>query len=452
MTAIPVIPAKRPAWRGSAAGPFPLITLILLIVIGLAAFATATYLEWFDDGGGEPRSTQRNTYSRSAIGHRAFAAALRKLEIPVQISRFRSFDKAGEGSLLLAIEPNFNEDTKAEIGKLIGLPHALLVLPKWAGTTDREKPIWVGRMQLMPEEISKSVLNAVVDDAVIQRDEGTVEIDAPHFGGTIALTDPQYLLAGTIPIDPILTHAGKILLGAVKQPSGSTLWILSDPDLLSNAGLDEADNGVAAIAIVDALLPKGGTVVIDETLHGFEQRPNLMRTLLAPPFLPILIAMVVAALVLGWAGLARFGAPLPETEGLAAGKLTLVKSAAKLLQFGTSAGNLLASYRRLVLADAISELHGPSGLDEAAQAAWLDRAAAHRGLESRIVPVLGRMAGFTESGRIDATRALRFAHELYRWKQEILHGTVVVPRGRRFSHGGNVAASGVTTDRAQGHR
>ena len=284
-----------------------------MIVIGLGAFVTATYLEMFGDGGGEPRTAQHDVFSRSAIGHRAFAAALRNLGIPVQVSRFRSFDKAGPGSLLLAIEPDFDAETEPLIGKLRDVPHALLVLPKWSGIPDRKKPIWVGRMDLVPESEPKSVLRAVARDALIQRDAGTAEIDAPHFGGTIALAEPQYILAGAVPIDPILTNAGKILLGSVKTGSG-TLWILSDPDLLSNAGIDEADNGVVAISIVDALLPKGGTVIIDETLHGFEQRPNLMRTLLEPPFLPILIAVIVTALVLAWAGFARFGAPQPEAR------------------------------------------------------------------------------------------------------------------------------------------
>jgi hypothetical protein len=87
----------------------------------------------------------------------------------------------------------------------------------------------------------------------------------------------------------------------------------------------------------------------------------------------------------------------------------------------------------LVLADVMSELHGPQGLDEAAQAAWLDRAAEHRGIASRLSPILARISSVAESGRIDATRGLRLAHELYRWKQEIVHGTVVVPRGRRFA-------------------
>jgi hypothetical protein len=442
MTALPTGTSKLAGLRGSSAGPFPLITLILVIAIGVGAFAAATYLETFGEGG-EPFSNQHNVYSRSAVGHRAFAAALRNLGIPVQVSRFGSLERAGSGGLLLVIEPDYSDDAKAEIARLRDQPHALLVLPKWDGFTDNKKPIWVGKMELLDEETAKSVLRAVVPDALIQRDTGTAEIDAPHFGGSISLTDPQYILAGAEPIDPILTNAGKILLGAVRSRTG-TLWILSDPDLLSNAGIDEMDNGVVAISIIDALLPKGGTVVIDETLHGFEQRPNLMRTLLNPPFLPILIAIIVTALVLAWAGIARFGAPQAEAEGLAAGKLTLVKSAAKLLQFGTSAGTLLASYRRLVLADVMNELHGPNGLDEAAQAAWLDRAAAHRGLEARVGPVLERIAAH-RSTRIDATRALRFAHELYRWKQEILHGTVVLPRGRGLSRG-------VAADGAQGQR
>jgi hypothetical protein len=422
MTAIPVAP-KRAAWRGQSAGPFSLITLIVVIVIGLGAFVAATYLETFGDGGGEPRTTGANVFSRSAIGHRAFAATLRKLDIPVQISRFRSYDKATNGSLLLIIEPDPVEARQADLGRLRSLPHVLVVLPKWDGWTDREKPIWINRMELLPEDAPQQILKDLVSDAKIKR--STAEItQGTQLGGKFKIDHPQTITSNDL--TPILETEDGILLGSIGH-----VWILADPDLLSNSGIDDADNGVIAVSIIDSLLPKGGTVVIDETLHGYEQRPNLMRTLLRPPFVTILIALIVAMLVLVWAGATRFGAPQPETDGLAAGKLTLVKSAAKLLRFGTSANSLLLNYRRLVLADAMNELHGPNGLDETAQAAWLDRAAAHRGLDSRVEPLLNEMSAQGEARRIDATRALRFAHQLYRWKQEILHGTVIAPRGRR---------------------
>jgi hypothetical protein len=431
MTVIPAAPlSKRSALRGASAGPFPLITLVLVIVIGLAAFVAATYLEVFDDGGGEPRTAGTSAFSRSAIGHRAFAETLRQLDIPVQISRFRTLDRTGAGSLLLLLEPDLDEPRDALLSALRRLPHALLVLPKWTGRVDRKKPIWIDRMSLLPKSEAEKTLRAVVDDARIIRRDGTMSIPAKRFGGKVALNEPQFFVAGKTRIQPILTGAGGILLGEVDS-GGGTLWILSDPDLLSNVGIDEADNGVVAVSIVHALLPKGGTVIIDETSHGFEQRPNLLRTMLHPPFVTILLAAIAAMLVLVWAGAIRFGAPQPETEGLAAGKLTLVKSAAKLLRFGTSANNLLLNYRRLVLADAMTELHGPNGLDEFAQASWLDRAAEHRGLAIRLRPLLDQMSGRVESGRIDATRALRFALDLYRWKQEILHGTVTAPSGGR---------------------
>jgi len=434
MSAIPNAP-QRAAWRSASAGPFSLITLIALITVGLLAFLTATYMETFGDGGGEPRSTDANSFSRSAIGHRAFVAALRKLDIPVQISRFNSLEKAGRGNLLVVIEPEGSDVSHAFLPKLKSVPHALLVLPKWMGWTDREKPIWVKRMALLPEAVPQKILKEVVSDGTIKR--STAEATQhTQLGGRFKLDQPQTIVSNDL--TPLVETSDGILLGSI-----GNLWILADPDLLSNSGIDDADNGVIAISVINSLLPKGGTVIIDETLHGYEQRPNLMRTLLHPPFVTILISLILTMIVLVWAGATRFGAPVPETDGLAAGKLTLVKSAAKLLRFGTGANNLLMSYRHLVLADVMNELHGPSGLDEDNQAAWLDRAAEHRGLGVRLRPMLDEMSALGEAKRIDATRALRFAHELYRWKQEILHGTVIATRGRR-------RARPVTTDGAQG--
>ena len=434
MTMIPAVSAKRPPLRGASAGPFPLITLILVIVIGVGAFFAATYLEMFGDGGGTPRTTGANSYSRSAIGHRALVNTLRNLGIPVEISRFRTVEKAGKGNLLLEIEPEPGTAAHKILPYLRSLPHVLLVLPKWDGSTDPAKPIWIDQMDLRPTKDPKRVLDDVLSGSEIVRKDSPLAQEATRFGGTIKLPKPQTFTADNV--RALILNRDGVLLGSIKQ-GDNELWILSDPDLLSNAGIDEADNGVAIISIINALLPKGGTVIIDETLHGFEQRPNLMRTLLRPPFVPILIATIVLLLVLAWAGVIRFGSPQPETVGLAAGKLTLVKSAAQLLRLGTGANTLLLSYRRLALADVMSELHGPNGLDEHAQTAWLDRAAEHRGLAIRLQPMLDDMSALAESNRIDATRALRFALDLYRWKQEILHGTVIATsgRGRSRRHG-----------------
>ncbi|HVO01242.1 MAG TPA: DUF4350 domain-containing protein [Candidatus Cybelea sp.] len=429
--------SRLKALRGTSAGPFPLITLILLIVIGVGSFVAASYLEIFNDGSGEPWTTGRSTFSRSAIGHRAFAATLRKLGIPVEISRFQTLDKVGTGNLLLAIEPDLDETGKTLLTRLSSTSHALLVLPKWEGRTDFKKPIWIDKMKLFSSETPLKVLDIVAVAAKIDRSDGTITYRSARFDGKLQIDSPQFFSSPGF--TPLIQTPQGTLLGAVND-SRHQLWVLSDPDLLSNAGLDEADNGIVAINIIRALLPRGGTVIIDETAHGYEQRPNLLRVLLHPPFVIVSVSTIVVLLALIWAGITRFGAPLRESDGLAAGKLTLVRNTAQLLRLGTTAASLLQNYRRLTLSDAIAELHGPAGLDEFKQAAWLDRAAQHRGLAVRVTPILDQMTALGEANRLDGTRALRLALDLHRWKQEIMHGTVTASR----RHGGSSTGGGGT--------
>jgi hypothetical protein len=417
--------------RATSAGPFQLLTLVVLIVIGLGAFLAGTYLQVFDDGSGEPWTTDANSFSHSALGHRAFVATLRKLGIPVEISRFRTLDRVGDNNLLLLLEPDA-EAGDAILSELGSVHHVLLVLPKWEGRTDLQKPSWIDRMRLLPADQVQRVLRAVLPGppgASLERSKDKLEHEMTRYHGRVVIDQPQYIdVFNDSLADSLVVEKDGTLL-AERVEGGNHLWILSDPDIISNAGLDDADNGIVAVSMIQSILPPSGTVIIDETSHGFEQRPNLLRVLLRPPFIAVGIGAIAVLVVLAWAGITRFGAARPETIGLAAGKLTLVRNAAHLLRLGTTASNLVLSYRRLALADAIAELHGPAGLDEVAQAAWLDRAAAHRGLTIRITPLLDEMASLTETDRLDAARALRLSLDLHRWKQEILNGTVT-PRRR----------------------
>jgi len=443
----PLDRTRLKALRGASAGPFPLITLILLIMIGVGSFVAASYLEIFNDGSGEPWTTGRSTFSRSAIGHRAFAATLRQLGIPVEVSRFRTLDKVGTGNLLLVIEPEMGQAGKTLLSNLAATSHALVVLPKWEGRTDFKKPIWIDKMRLFSSETPQTVLAAVASTAKIDRADGTITYRSARFDGKLQIDSPQFFSAADL--TPLIQTPQGTLLGALGA-SRHQLWVLSDPDLLSNAGLDEADNGIVAINIIRALLPQGGTVIIDETAHGYEQRPNLLRVLLHPPFVTISISAILVLLVLIWAGITRFGAPLRESDGLAAGKLTLVRNTAHLLRLGTTAASLLQNYRRLTLSDAIAELHGPAGLDEFKQAAWLDRAAQHRGLTAKVTPILDQMTALGEANRLDSTRALRLALDLHRWKQEIMHGTVTAPRRRAGGSTGGDNTGGAGSESGAG--
>src|SRR5262249_21239120 len=84
-------------------------TLVIIIAVGVLAFVGMLYLQLFGDAGDPDYEVGPSTYSRSAIGHKALLETLRQLDIPVLISRFKSAEKATDGSLLVLAEPNVGE-------------------------------------------------------------------------------------------------------------------------------------------------------------------------------------------------------------------------------------------------------------------------------------------------------------------------------------------------------
>jgi len=259
----------------------------------------------------------------------------------------------------------------------------------------------------------------VADGLILKRSTGTVTFPAEPYRGQITLTDPQFLAGGEL--QPIITGPDGTLVGELAS-DGGRLWILSDPDLLSNQGIGKADNAAVAVALIDRLR-RGGVVIVDETVHGFELHANLFRLALHPPFVIVTIGAAAALLLLFWAGTGRFGAAQAVPPALAAGKATLIDNAAGLLRLGGAMNPMPARYLRVLAAAAIGKLNGPAGLDEAAGLAWLDRFAASHGRVRRLAPLRARAARLAAQRRSDPRRAQALAMALYRWQQEMVHGT-----------------------------
>jgi hypothetical protein len=396
-------------------------TLLAIIAIGTAAFVGMIYLEMF--GGSDPDfEVGPSTYSSSALGHKALMETLRRIDVPVVASRFNSAEKTGQGSLLVLAEPDGSKTSEEMVGGFGNLPHGLLVLPKWDGLRDMSKPRWVERMGLVSLDTVELVLKRAQTDGMVKRLTGTFTVEVPDFGGKIELTDPQIMIGAAV--KPIVTLQGGVLIGEANLGPGQQ-WVLSDPDLLSNHGIDQGDNAVVAISIIEALRPGGGAVIFDETIHGLELRPNLLRTAFELPFGIVTLSAAVAVALAIWAGLMRFGRPEPGRRALQPGKVTLIRTTADLLRQGSRKGTVelvLTRYLKAQIADLVARLNGPRSLDENRQIAWLDDLAVARRLGARLQPLAAAIEATAKSHSTDPGRALRLAADLHAWKQAFLYG------------------------------
>jgi hypothetical protein len=385
-----------------------------------AAFALSLYLMAF--GGNE---TRRNTvgpsaYSRSAIGYAGLAELIRRVGIPV----VKGGTTAGPNDrprLLIVAEPPLSsvaEDGKFAFGRA---NNVLVILPKWQGLRSTSHQGWIGDAEPMPAFVADGTIEkagatgkTVVADLP---ERWTINLlgTAPQLGSDVQLIENSNLR-------PIVSAGERILIGE-KVDRNRRIWIVSDPDILANHGLLNAGNAKLAIGIVNALRPRQGDVVFDESVRGFAApATNPLALMFQFPFVTVTIQMVAAVALLLWATVVRFGAPEAVPVLLDAGKQGLIRNAANLLRHAGHPEMLVTNYVRSTIRAVARQLRAPPGLDPPALIAWIGRV----GLSRRVAVDVGDLVRRTEhlaaSNTVDTSMLVALARDAHRWKQEILHG------------------------------
>ena len=393
-----------------------------LIIVGFLAFAGAIHFLFVAGDSEHVRRAGHTAYSEAAVGHRALVQVLRKLGIPVLVSRTRSIERAGDSGLLVLAEPPLslaNTGQKSDILKdLSEAPRVLYILPKWRGTTDPAKPHWLKSADLLPANYVQIALSRIEKSTEIVRPTELTEWSFGRFAAPSIKLRPQ-LFTGQYFV-PVLSTAEGMLLGR-HVDMHRKVWVLSDPDILANHGIGEGDNAALIANVIDRLRA-GGPVIIDETIHGLKRDPSLWRSLFELPFVVVTIAAAFAAAVLIWTVTGRFGSPLPSGRAFAAGKETLIENTAGLLLYGGHVGESLRRYRQAGLRAVARNARAPSGLKGADLAEWLDRVSVTRGMKVPLHRLHREVDTLAATKSLGTYRIVAAARKLHSWKQEMIHG------------------------------
>ena len=397
------------------------------MLIGWLAAAVLTFAAslFFMGRGDDDRSgadaVGPSTFSRSAIGHAGFAETLRTLGITVVKSQYDSRQKLGEGGLLVIAEPGDALGEQDRVGDLLDAKTVLLVLPKWHGLPSDKHAGWIGYAELVSPLAADQVLNLAVARAVVTRLDAAPAWSKNELGPAPTLVSPTQVIRSST-LRPIVASGDDVLVGELAE-RGRRLWILADPDAIENHGISEGDNAAFAVALVKALRSGEGSVVFDETVHGFVARPQIpLRLMFQFPFVVVTLQGLVAVALLLWATLGRFGAPETAPPALSSGNQALVESAAKLLGYAGYHQRTVRRYVQAALRDVARQLHAPRGLSEGALLDWLRRVGEARGADVDCVALYRETEGIAESRRGGIAPLIPVARGIHRWKREILDG------------------------------
>ena len=399
--------------------PFKPKVLALLITLGALSFLSA--LVWSAVGGdsvsGKPVGTGTDTYSRGALGHSAVAALLRALDLRVVVSRFSSGKRAGENGLLVLCESDPDRLARGENGPLVleGAERVLVVLPKWRATFTDAADGNVESVSLAPPDTVRRFLADIGIRVAVLRPQSVHWIDDKP-----RLAQPQ--LVHSEDLKALIRGAEGILFGRHTDHEGRRIYVLSDPDLIANHGLDDHPNAEIAMKMFKTAREDRETIVFDETLHGFAREPSFWRSLFRFPLVLVLLQLVFACGVLLWAAAGRFGAPLPAPRGLKAGKEFLIGNIASLLHRGGHGANVLRRYYQAAAVDVHRRLRGAGRPGSKTAREWLDRYGAARSVTDGLTELRRLTEDVVRAKRTPAAIQLKIARRIHRWREEMIHG------------------------------
>jgi hypothetical protein len=405
----------------SAATVFSPRVILGWIAAVAATFALSIYLIAFGSGDTQRNAFGPSVFSRSAIGYAGLAELLRRVGIPVVKRRSGDVGSTGPGKLLIVAEPPLS--TAEEQGRFAfgTADRVLVILPKWQGHRSTSHSGWITDATLVP--------TAVADQALAKSGASgrTARVTRPSSWTINALgVAPQFdLLVQVIEdgnLQPIVAADGHVLVGE-KADGDRRIWILSDPDMLSNHGLLTGRNAEFAIRLVNTLRPAQGEVIFDESVRGYRApSANALTLMFQFPFITVTVQVLAAAMLLLWATMTRFGPPEPVSALLDAGKLGLVRNAANLLRYSGHPEIIVANYVHSTVRTVARQLRSPPGIDWQGLVDWLSRVGASRGVAVDFPRLVRRAEDLVRPKSENTAALVEIARDTHRWKREILNG------------------------------
>lgn len=250
--------------------------------------------------------------------------------------------------------------------------NTLLVLPKWrsgmrlTGVAHPDLLVEAERV----EETLRVLLNR--DTARIVRDpqaSAAYSYTARDQASLKALLYGSQLFSAP-GCSPIIGTADVMILGTCYlggTRAGTTVMVLSDPDLINNHGLRAGDN---AFIVSDFIGEASGgrQVIIDYSLRSWfasegqnevrERTWSDLARFFSPPFTLIWMGLLLALVLILWRAAVRFGPLRTPPDALGASNMMAIAARAKLMRLSNQDGALIQDYGKARLAVAASALFG----------------------------------------------------------------------------------------------
>jgi hypothetical protein len=398
--------------RSSLVTPKMLAGLLIVSAFSLLAFLI---LNAYAPDLRAPESDEANALSKSAVGYAGLHILAEHSGVPASLSRDPNI--CGNCGLTVLAPQSFGNPH--ELAKAARSEPCLIILPKWLTASDPTHDGWVMKIATMPPAGVEHVLSELVTKPKISQvtNSGNVTLQAVdvRFKDDIpkspTIIDRLQTVFGENLVPIIADSRLKGLLLAVR---GTQIYILSDPDFANNSGLHDRATALLAYNLLRKLRVGSGPIKFDLTLNGFRSSPSLLRAVFSPPFLGATLCAIVAAVLLAFHAVNRFGTPQLGDRPFAFGKRALADNTATVITLLHREPSTAPPYAQAMLNFVGAKIN--VSREQMTETGWLGALERRAGLETSFSTLRN------ESDLVrDKTDLLNVANKLYLWRQRVLN-------------------------------
>ena len=402
--------------------PFDRRVVVAVVIAGVLAFAAFLWLSAYAPAVRQFDASGFAPMSKNAIGFGGTVKLIGDVtgEEVATLEDNEAFNEPGLVIMPLSTASNPQAVRSFAEDRARNVPDGatLFVLPKWS-----TRPVnafsgdWVQRTGLSDWGPKDALANKIagtklfIEQGKDARLRGLPGVERPLPPQTTAV------LSNADGVSPILTiDDWRSVLVRVDDIDGGAVYLLTDPDLLSNHALKTPAGARTAMAIVAAVRPEAEDQISVNPVPVRGPVPkrerNLLQLMFEPPFLGLTLAILAAALLAALHAFGRFGPTLPEPRAIPFGKRALADNTAVLFERAGAVARLGERYVALVR-DAAGQALGATHLAPDALEAWLSKLPRVRG------PNFAALAA-TLRGARDAEGVRAGAAALHDWRDEVM--------------------------------
>lgn len=406
--------------------PFSPSAIFFLVACGTALFALSLLLH--TSGFSPEEGTLSSDYSRSAIGYAGFYDLLKRSDRPIFPGNTQTrLGRENQGTFIF-LAPSSNAIKDFKKTNFMQAARLIVVLPKWKGIKGKSNDEgWIDDVYLLPMMEIQEMLRFIADSSSEIFYKPWPEEWGINKIGFDPKGDGNIQLIKSKTIQPVVANENGILIGEIQHFKKGKMWIVADPDVLSNHGIFNGNNAAFMLTLVDKMRfwnnkSKDAPIIwFDFLKKGKKTEESPADLLFKFPFSTISILSCCFIILVLWAGVRRFGVPRQEKPPLDFGKAGLIENGARLLDYGGHQAMTLKRYVQMTIRSVALALHAPESMDLEALVSWLDHVGKARGVKQLCEPIVQSSLHSEKN----LQQLFECAQAIHRWKGEILNGSSI---------------------------